>query len=40
MGGDKIISYRNPNDLNEPVNKAYVDQKVSQAGGFVDLSPY
>ena len=26
MGGNKIISYRNPNDLNELVNKSYVDQ--------------
>ena len=40
MGGNKIISYRNPNDLNELVNKSYVDQKVSQAGGSIDLTPY
>ena len=26
MGGNKIISYRNPNDLNELVNKSYVDE--------------
>ena len=40
MGGNKIISYKNPNDLNEPVNKSYVNQKVSQASGSVDLSDY
>ena len=40
MGGNKIVSYRKPNDLNELVNKSYVDQKVSQTGGSVDLSPY
>ena len=40
MGGNKIVSYRSPNDLNKLVNKSYVDQKVSQAGGSVDLSPY
>ena len=40
MGGYKIVSYRNPNDLNELVNKSYVDQKVSQASGSVDLSDY
>ena len=40
MGGNKIVSYRKPNDLNELVNKLYVDQKVSQAGGSVNLSPY
>ena len=40
MGGNKIIRYREPNDLNELVNKSYVDQKVSQAGGSVDLTPY
>ena len=27
MGGNKIVSYLNPNDLNELVNKTYVDQK-------------
>ena len=40
MAGNKILSYRNPNDLNELVNKSYVDQKVSQASGSVDLSDY
>ena len=30
MGGNKIISYRNPNDLNELVNKSYVDQNLSK----------
>ena len=40
MGGNKIVSYRNPSDLNELVNKSYVDQKVSPASGSVDLSPY
>ena len=40
MGGNKIVSYRNPNDLNELVNKSYVDQKVSQASSSVDLSPF
>ena len=40
MGGNKIISYRNPDDLNELVNKSYVDQKVSQSSGSVDLSDY
>ena len=40
MGGNKIVSYRKPNDLNELVNKSYVDQKVSQASGSVDLSDY
>ena len=40
MDGNKIISYRNPNDLNELVNKSYVDQKVSKASGSADLSPY
>ena len=30
MGGNKIISYRNPNDLNELVDKSYVDQNVSK----------
>ena len=40
MGGNKIVSYRKPNDFNELVNKSYVDQKVSQAGGSVDLAPY
>ena len=40
MGGNKILSYKKPNDLNELVNKSYVDQKVSQASGSVDLSDY
>ena len=40
MGAYKIVSYRNPNDLNELVNKSYVNQKVSQASGSVDLSDY
>ena len=40
MGGNKIISYRNASDFNELLNKSYVDRKVSQAGGSVDLSPY
>ena len=40
MGVNKIVSYRNPNDLNELVNKSYVYQKVSQASGSVDLSDY
>ena len=40
MGGNKIVSYRNPNDLNELVNKSYVDQKVSQASSSVDLPDY
>ena len=40
LSGNKIISYRNPNDLNELVNKSHVDQKVSQAGGSIDLAPY
>ena len=40
MGGNKIVSYRNPSDLNELVNKSYVDQKVSQARGSINLSPY
>ena len=39
MAGFKILSYRKPNDLNELVNKSYVDQKV-QAGGSIDLAPY
>ena len=30
MGGNKIISYRNPNDLNGLVNKSYVDQNLSK----------
>ena len=37
---NKITSLRNPDDSNELVNKSYVDQKVSQAGGSVDLTPY
>ena len=40
MGNNKITSLRNPDDSNELVNKSYVDQKVSQAGGSVDLTPY
>ena len=40
MGGNKIVSYRNQNDLNELVNKSYVDQKVSQASSNIDLSNY
>ena len=40
MGNNKITSLRNPDDSNELVNKYYVDQKVSQAGGSVDLTPY
>ena len=39
MAGFKILSYRKPNDLNELLNKSYVDQKV-QAGGSIDLTPY
>ena len=40
MGNNKITSLRNPDDSNELVNKSYVDQKVSQGGGSVDLTPY
>ena len=40
MGGNTIITYRSPSDLQELVNKSYVDQKISQASGNVDLSPY
>ena len=40
MGNNKITSLRNPDDSNELVNKSYVDQKVSQAGGSVDLTRY
>ena len=40
MGNNKITSLRNPDDSNELVNKSYVDQKVSQAGGSIDLTPY
>ena len=40
MGNNKITSLRNPDDSNELVNKSYVDRKVSQAGGSVDLTPY
>ena len=40
MGGNKIVSYRKPNDVNELVNKSYVDQKVSQVSGSVDLPDY
>ena len=39
MAGFKILSHRKPSDLNELVNKSYVDQKV-QAGGSIDLTPY
>ena len=40
MGGNKIVTYRNPNDLNELVLKSCVDQNVSLASGNVDLSDY
>ena len=40
MGGNKIVSYRKPNDLNELVNKSYVDQLVTQTSSSVHLSDY
>ena len=40
IGGNKIVSFTNPNDLNELVNKSFVDQKVSQASSSVDLSDF
>ena len=30
MAGNKIVSYRNPNDLNELPNKSYVDSNLSK----------
>ena len=30
MGGNKIVSYRNPSDLDELVTKSYVDSNLSK----------
>ena len=40
MAGNRITTYRNPSDLQELVPKSYVDQKVSQSSGNIDLTPY